>query len=491
MPENEQQFKMAMQAYLSSAEVSIGDLRAYGRVIGVDKPTTKVKSELIEEITLVLLGELAPVSQSSRGAPVKNNFVKPTVLNTINQLCADYHIFDKFAKMEPHKELYGSLFPKKQAPAVLRFESPNAGQGGRDTIYSGQLQTFNGVHYLLPLNCQNGTKILISDKMIEENELREGDVVNCWAAQGQNMLVTTEVLTVNEVLVKTFDRPHFDEQIPCYPRQKIALADKTEENAALKYFDWLLPIYKGQRACIVSPPKAGKSQLLYDLAVAAKKHNSPLLQVYVLLVEQAPETIGKFRRAFDADKVIYTTYEDDVERQVFTAEFILRRLKRQVEHGKDVVLFVDSLTTLAKAYNDTEDSLGGKTLVGGLESKTLQYVKRFFASARRMEKLGSLTIVGAVSANTGNPVDDLICSELTSVANLEVRLSEALAAKRVYPALDPMQTKLGEGIVTTEADALLRGQYLTRYDTETFLTTLRESASKEELLQTLRMGIEK
>ncbi len=486
MSENEQQFKMAMLAYLASSEVSIGDLRAYGRVIGVDKPTTKKKSELMEEITQILLGELQPVMQSRKGAPVKNDFVKPTVLNTINKLCADYHIFDKFEKMQPDPELFGTLFPKRKDPTMLVLEDPSASGWEKSVIYTGQLETLQGVHYLLPLDGKNGNKILISDKMIEENELREGDVVNCWAAHGKSTLVATEVLTVNELVVKTYNRSHFDEGIPCYPEEALSLAEEAENNSTLKYFDWVLPIRKGQRACIIAPPKAGKSYMLYDLAVAAQKKNAHT-QVYVLLVDQSPESVGKFRRAFPQDRVIYTTYEDDADRQVFMAEFILKRLKRQVEHDKDVVLFVDSLSALARAYNETDASSGGKILSGGMESKTLQYLKRFMATARKIENGGSLTIVGTVSSHTGNPADDWIVSEMSSVCNLEVRLSETLSIKRIYPAIDPLQTKLGEGIAATQVDVLLRNTYLSGCDTEAFLSLLTESDCKESFFKKLNI----
>ncbi len=488
MPENKKQFKMAMLAYLSSSVVSIGDLRSYGRVIGVDKPTTKKKSELMEEITQILLGELSPVMQSRKGAPVKNDYVKPTVLNHINKLCADYHIFDKYDAPTPEPNLFGRLMPKKIDPTTLVFEDPNAAEWEKDTIYSGQLDTLNGLHYLLPLNGKNGRKILISDKMIAENELFDGDVVNCFAVQGQTTLVATEVLTVNGLVTKSFTRTYFDECIPCYPETPVAFADKIEKNATLKYFDWVFPIRKGQRACIISPPKAGKSQMLYDLAVAAKKNN-PKTLVYVLLVGQSPESVGKFRRAFDVDKLIYTTYEDDAERQVFTAEFILRRLKRFVEHERDVILFVDSLSALARAFNETDASSGGKILAGGLESKTLQYVKRFLATARNMENGGSLTIVGSVSSNTGNPADELISSEIVSVSNLEVQLSEALATKRVYPAIDILKTKQGEGILTTPTDTLVRGKYLPKFGEEAFLRALMDNDTQEDFLNALKNNV--
>ncbi len=487
MLENEKQFKTAMLAYLSSSEVATGDLRAYGRIIGVKSPTTKKNDELREEITAILLGELEPVQISKLGAPVKNDFVKPTMLKAIHQICEDYHIFDKYKKKQPIDDnMLPSIFPKVQDAKLVLEDASSLND--ENVVYNGQLVYFNEVYYLFPLDCKNGQRILISEKIVEEYALREGDVVVCRARKGEKILVATEIISINGWVAKSFIRASFDEELPCYPDEPLKL-DGVENKPSLKYVDWVMPIQKGQRACIVAPPKTGKSQMLYDLAVAAKNADSKTV-VFALLIDQSPESVGKFRRAFSNDTLVYTTYEDDAQLHVFAADFLLRRAKRLVEHGVDVVLFVDSLSSLAKAYNDTDASMGGKTLAGGIESKTLQYLKRFFGAARKLEKGGSLTIVGSIASDTGNPADDLISGELSAISNFELRLSGELATKRIYPAIEPLQSKLGDEALMSKEESILFGKYLQKFGTEAFLNTIFESNTKETFFKTLQKSVE-
>lgn len=476
MLENEKQFKTAMLAYLSSSEVSTGDLRAYARIIGVKSPTTKINDELREEIVAILLGKLAPVEISKKGAPVKNDMVKPNVLKNINQICQDYHIFDKYKKPQPVDDsVLPTLFPRVQKTGSLVFEDTTIND---DSIaYEGQLVCINEVYYLFPLDCKNGNRILIAEETVLQYALREGDVVTCRVRRGEKMLIATEVLSVNGFLAKTFTRVVFDEEIPCYPNEKLLL-DGVKDKTSLKYVDWVMPLRKGQRACIISAPKAGKTQYLLDLALATKNSKTKTV-VLVLLVDQSPETVGQFRREFEKEQLVYTTYEDDAQLQVFAADFLLKRAKRLVEHGLDVVLFVDSLTALARAYNDTDDSIGGKTLAGGLESKTLQYLKRFFGAARKLEGNGSLTILATLAVDTGNPADEVICGELSSISNFELHLSSALATKRIYPAIDPLRSIAG-GDFETKEEHFLRTKYLPKYGAEVFLETLSSAFSKDE-----------
>ncbi len=485
MSENEKQFKEAMFAYLSSSEVATGTLRPLARIIGVKCPTKKLNDELREEIVAILLGQLEPVPVSKRGAPVKNKFVNPDVLKKINQICQDYHIFDKYKRPQPIDDnVLPTLFPSVQKTGTLVFEDTTIND---DTIaYEGQLVCINEVYYLFPLDCREGTRILVSEKTVEDYALREGDVVACRVTRGEKMLIATEVLSVNGWLSKTFTRFAFEEELPCYPNEALPLGD-VEGKTSLKYVDWVMPLQKGQRACIVSAPKAGKTQLLFDLAMATKNNNAKTV-VFVLLIDQSPEEVGRFRRYFGKDNLVYTTYEDDAEFQVFAADFLLKRAKRHVEHGLDVVLFVDSLTSLAKAYNDTDASVGGKTLVGGLESKTLQYVKRFFGGARKLEKNGSLTIVGALAKDTGNPADELICTELSAISNYELHLSSELAAKRIYPAINPFSSKTG--LSAKEEEMFVCEKYLPKHGVEAFLETIVDSSTKEELYSRLQKSLE-
>lgn len=187
---------------------------------------------------------------------------------------------------------------------------------------------------------------------------------------------------------------------------------------------------------------------------------------------------------------MYSTYDDDPDRQIFTAEFLLKRAKRYAECGHDVLLLVDSLTALAHAYNELPESAGGKVLADGLESKTLQYVKKFFGSARCLEGGGSLSILGTVSKNTGNPMDDLLHAELSAVANLEVALSEELARQRIYPAIDFANTQKRNGLSLEGDDVLLdlyiRNEYIPKYGAQRLFSLMKKSASYDEFMDKLK-----
>ena len=281
----------------------------------------------------------------------------------------------------------------------------------------------------------------------------------------------------------TFTRIRFEEGNARYPREKIAFVSQ-EQSAGVteKYFDWLFPIGKGQRACVIAPPKSGKTTLLQTLAKAAKANNSGLT-VLGLLVDHSPETVNAFRSVLSTDNLVYTTYEETPERQVYAAEFMLKRAKRFVEHGKDVLLVVDSLSALARAFNDTELSSGGKRLPSGLESKTVQYIKRFLGAARCLEEGGSLTILGALSCDTGNPADELICSELSAVANWEIYLDSELAKRRIYPAVVPAkQRSVGDADFAKAEVSLL----INDTDTETLLSCLQNAQTQEALISQLK-----
>ena len=289
---------------------------------------------------------------------------------------------------------------KKTQTHVLRVESPDAAKHNiynqmKKEVYRGQLEKLNGVPMLLGLDCsENEAKIIISIDLIRQHDLREGDIISCFAEKSHTAFVATEILTVNDVLVNDLKRSNFDQCEACYPTKRIALYDKEKANSLTsKYLHWLLPIGCGQRGCILSSPKAGKTNLLYEIAYNARKLNENLT-VLVLLIDQSPENVTKFRKIVDSGNLVYTTYDDMPERQVFAAGFLLKRAKRLAESGNNVLFIVDSLSALAHAFNETRESSGGKTFSGGLESKTLQYIKKYFGAARCLEKSGSITMIG-------------------------------------------------------------------------------------------------
>ncbi|MBQ5930462.1 MAG: hypothetical protein IIX02_06700, partial [Clostridia bacterium] len=250
-----------------------------------------------------------------------------------------------------------------------------------------------------------------------------------------------------------------------------------------KYMDWVVPFGRGNRGLVIAPPKTGKTMFLEKISAGAATLNDDVTTL-VLLVDQSPETVTQFRKVLSKDCLVYSTYEDEPERQLFVADCILKRAKRLAECGKDVLLIIDSLSALAHAYNETEESSGGKVLPCGLESKTVHFIKKYLGSARCLELGGSLTILGSVSNMTGNTVDDVIAAELSSICNLEIRLKEELAVRRIFPAVgtNSVYVKYGEadGRGESETLSLLRKLGGQRFTDEGFLESLQKSVSKEE-----------
>ena len=458
-----EQFEKYALEVLSKA--GIKDLQAYGREVGVSWPTDKRKGEVIQEIISIFTGKLAPVPVSNQGAPVKNSHYDPEIKEKMETLRAQYLV--KESEIPP----LPSFVSKREE---LVFESPVQAELDKqnpykNNVYRGQLTIIDGVYYLLPLRCvENGQRIVLSEKLFAEYGLQEGDIVSCFAEMSTSVLVVTQVLTVNGRGLKERVRNDFDDAV--YATEPIRFYNQeTAPSVTSKYLEWIAPVCKGQRGCLIAPPKAGKTQFLREIAKSAIELN-PRLNVFVLLVGQPVEEVSAFRKIVGEENFIYSTYDDEPERQVFTADFMLNRAKAYAQNNADVLLIIDSFTTLARAYNDTELSIGGKTLAGGLESKTLQYLKKYLGKARKLQQGGSLTILGTISANTGNPMDDLIANELLSVANLEIRLSDALASKRIYPALE-----LKGGYTVDNQTVTLQGEKLVH--------ELSTSKTKEEFFQ--------
>ena len=468
MIENMREYKYACKEFLSG--FALNALRSYGREIGVSNPTKdKKKNVLIDEIVAVLAGEVLPMMPSTRGAPVKNDFVDPKIHEGIKQI-RKAHV-----KMGSWEDTMERLHEIEEHPFLLRV-SDSGSSKQKDTtlneVYDGQLTTINGVAVLFPLDCiDNGCKVVVPVELIRAYDLCEGDVISCRAEKHQNVLLAVIIYTINGLKVEYFRRGNFDGGKVCYPYQRIKFCQKNSPNTVVaKLLEWLVVVGKGQRGLVVAPPKTGKTTLLTDMAINAKRANDNFV-VISLLVDQAPEAISLYRELVGNVNILYTTYEDAPERQMFVAEFALKRAKRYAETGKDVLLLVDSLNALARAFNDTDESLGGKTLACGLENKTIQYLKRYFGTARCLERSGSLTIIGCLSTDTGNPADDLLRAELAPVSNLEIVLSEDLAKRRIYPAVDLFETRgkrtsTATGIHEGITNDLIRSDYLSAFTME-------------------------
>ena len=233
------------------------------------------------------------------------------------------------------------------------------------------------------------------------------------------------------------DRVPFDHLTPLFPDEKFMLtarkSPKVYDNIAVRVVDLFSPIGKGQRGLIVAQPKTGKTMLLKDIANAIA-YNHPEVYMIILLIDERPEEVTDMARSVDAE-VIASTFDEPAERHVKIAEIVLNKAKRMVECGHDVVILLDSITRLARAYNTVQPA-SGKVLSGGVDANALQKPKRFFGAARNIENGGSLTILATALTETGSKMDDVIFEEFKGTGNMELQLDRKLSNKRIYPAVD-------------------------------------------------------
>ena len=278
--------------------------------------------------------------------------------------------------------------------------------------------------------------VYISPVQIRRFKLDTGDHIkgiSRMAKEGERFPSLIFVGEVNgEAPEKAYRRKKFDDLTPIYPTERIKL--ETEPNEyAMRMIDLISPIGKGQRGMIVAPPKVGKTTLIKKFANSITKNN-PEIELIVLLIDERPEEVTDMKRSINGD-VIYSTFDELPEHHVKVAEMVIERSKRLVEQGKDVVILLDSIRRLARAYNLVIPS-SGRTLSGGLDPNALHKPKKFFGAARNIENGGSLTILASALIETGSRMDDVIFEEFKGTGNMEVHLDRKLSEKRIFPAID-------------------------------------------------------
>ena len=254
------------------------------------------------------------------------------------------------------------------------------------------------------------------------------------AKEGEKFKALIYVSQVNgESPEKAKGRKAFESLIPIYPEERIKLETDRSNDLSSRLMDIICPIGKGQRGIIVAPPKAGKTTLLKKIAQSISK-NHPEMVLIVLLIDERPEEVTDMQRSIDGE-VIYSTFDEEPQNHAKVSEIVLERAKRIVEQGKDVVILLDSLTRLSRAYNLTVTP-SGRTLSGGLDPSALIMPKKFFGAARNIENGGSLTILATALVDTGSRMDDMIFEEFKGTGNMEVHLDRKLQERRIFPAID-------------------------------------------------------
>lgn len=297
----------------------------------------------------------------------------------------------------------------------------------------------DGFGFLRAENYLPGNKdIYVSMAQIRKFGLRTGDRVTGKtrpAKDGEKLLALLYIERINDESVKAArSRKPFEELTPIFPDDRYTLENaKTARELSIRIIDLIAPIGKGQRGMIVSPPKAGKTVLLKKIANSITD-NYPDTHLIVLLIDERPEEVTDMQRSIDGE-VVYSTFDEKPENHARISEMVLERAKRLVEQGKDVVILLDSITRLARAYNLTIPPTG-RTLTGGLDPGSLYKPKRFFGAARNIEFGGSLTIIATALVETGSRMDEIIFEEFKGTGNMEIHLDRKLSEKRIFPAID-------------------------------------------------------
>jgi len=279
--------------------------------------------------------------------------------------------------------------------------------------------------------------VYVSPSQIKRFNLKTGDKIKGISRkpnEGERFGALLYVVSVNgDEPGVAMRRPDFDDLTPIFPRERLSLEDGTRD-LSMRLIDLVAPIGRGQRGLIVAPPKAGKTILLKKMANSIEKVY-PEIEMIVLLVDERPEEVTDMKRSLIGGEVIYSTFDEQPQHHVKVAEMVLARAQRLVEHGKDVVILLDSITRLARAYNLVVPP-SGRTLSGGLDPGALHKPKKFFGAARKLEEGGSITILATALVETGSRMDDVIFEEFKGTGNMELHLDRKLSEKRIFPAIN-------------------------------------------------------
>lgn len=382
---------------------SLAKLREFYRDILGGKPSSMGKEQLIDAIIEAYKGGAQPV-KDPRGRKTQGS----------KGNCKDENI-DKASS-----DVSSTVKNKNVTAGILEIHSDGYGFL-RGENYEGNVLT----------------DIYVSKNTIRDMKLRKGDYIEGISEKGkENSLPFLKIiLRINGKNAKSIlNRPYFDDLTPYYPTERLHMEIEGEKcNYSMRLLDIIAPIGKGQRGLIVAPPKAGKTTLLKNIAHSIEVNHKEV-NLIVLLVDERPEEVTDLRR-FVKGEVVSSTFDEGPDHHIRAAELVLNRAKRLVEMGEDVVILLDSITKLARAYNAVVPA-SGKTLSGGIDPVALQAPKRFFGSARNIEDGGSLTILATALVDTGSKMDDVIYEEFKGTGNMEVQLSRMLSEKRIFPALD-------------------------------------------------------
>ena len=448
-------------------------LREIGREIGVKAPAAMKKDNLINDIMAIQDNRLEPVAPTKLGAPPKKMDL------------SQYYVKDRRSEFEP--------YDAESYEGNTRFSDVESIDDYNTFIMEGVLeQVSSGYGFLRTNNYENShDDVFVSLQNIRKFNLRRGDKVRAKAkyVSEKNSAALQDVILINDLEPKVFlKRNNFDDLTPYYPTERIKLEREDENNISIRCIDLFAPLGKGQRGLIVAPPKTGKTTLLKLIAQSIEKNHKEI-KLIILIIDERPEEVTDIKRSVNGE-VVFSTFDECAEHHIRAAELVINRAKRLVEVGQDVVILMDSITRLARAYNSTVES-SGKILSGGLDPVAMQGPKRFFGAARNIESGGSLTILSTALIETGSRMDDVIFEEFKGTGNMEIHLSRELSEKRIFPAIDIYKSGTRKEELLLSQDELdtvykLRQILSERADsTDSLLDMLKKTANNQDLTKKL------
>lgn len=410
---------------MNYTDMSLQELKNIAKELGIKGVSTMKKSELIDLLTAV----------KGHQAVNKGNAI-PKPVDEKKEV-----VTEKSAEPKKENSIEKSIETKRDGDVKTKSDAIDY------SLDSGK--SANGILEVMPdgygfIRCANylpgDNDIYVSPAQIKRFNLKTGDIID------GNQKIKTEkekfaallyIKSVNGYSVEdTIKRKNFEDLTPIFPDERIKLENEYSKNVSMRIMDLLAPIGKGQRGMIVAPPKAGKTTLLKQIASSiSKKYRD--MHLIVLLIDERPEEVTDIRESIEGPnvEVIYSTFDELPEHHKRVSEMVLERAKRLVEHKEDVVILLDSITRLARAYNLTVPP-SGRTLTGGLDPAALHMPKKFFGAARNMREGGSLTVLATALVETGSKMDDVVFEEFKGTGNMELVLDRKLQEKRIFPAIN-------------------------------------------------------
>ncbi|OOM75785.1 transcription termination factor Rho [Clostridium sp. BL-8] len=424
---------MTKQEYESMTLTSLKDI---AKKAGVKNISKYKKNELIEEILktssnfiekdgVILRENISPkISKDIKDDTIDKENKEGTRINNNNTRVNNYS--------ETKVENNNSENTEKKENLREMINESNVIKGILEILENNSFGFLRCKNYLT-----SSDDVYVSPSQIRRFNLRTGDEVEGKvreAKEGEKFKALLFVQKVNdEHPERAIGRKSFETLTPIYPKERLRLETSDKNDLASRLMDIICPIGKGQRGIIVAPPKAGKTTLLKKIAQNISK-NYPDVKLIVLLIDERPEEVTDMKRSINGD-VVYSTFDEEPQNHAKVSQMVLERAKRMVEQGKDVVILLDSITRLSRAYNLTITPTG-RTLSGGLDPGALIMPKKFFGAARKIEEGGSLTILATALIETGSRMDDMIFEEFKGTGNMEVHLDRRLQERRIFPAID-------------------------------------------------------